>query len=201
MKKIILASGLVVLGLTLNSCFSAGGESKSLIDDIMKEAEVKYTVQKINDLYAMKIPDFMTATTSLQEDASLQFNNPFKEKYITVLDETKEDVEAFSSDYGVYDDSKSALQNYSDMRLQYLEESGITIKNQTALKSSMINGRKAMSTVIDATVPGIVEDITYYFTYIEGAEHFYMISAWTLFSRKDAFTEEVKTMAESFKEL
>ncbi len=203
MKKITLVLGLLLTGLTLNSCFSSNGDAKSLLDDLKEEMkeEVKYDVKKINGLYAIKIPDFMTETTTLQPDASLQFNNPFKEKYITVLDETKEDVEAFQSDYGVGDDSKTALENYADMRLQYLTESGITVKDQTKLKSSMINGRKALSTQIDATVPGIVEDITYYFTYVEGTDHFYMISAWTLLSRKAEYTDEVKVMSESFKEL
>ena len=201
MRKITLAFGLLLTGLTLNSCFSSTGDSKSLLDEIKQELEVKYDVKKVNGLYSIEIPDFMTETTTLQPDASLQYNNPFKEKYITVLDETKEDVEAFISDYGVGDDTKSALENYSSMRLQYLAESGITVKNQTKLKSSMINGRKALSTTIDATVPGIVEDITYYFTYLEGTDHFYMISSWTLFSLKDTYTDEVKAMSESFKEL
>ena len=201
MRKITLAFGLLLTGLTLNSCFSSSGDSKSLLDEIKQELEVKYDVKKVNGLYSIEIPDFMTETTTLQPDASLQYNNPIKEKYITVLDETKEDVEAFISDYGVGDDTKSALENYSSMRLQYLAESGITVKNQTKLKSSMINGRKALSTTIDATVPGIVEDITYYFTYLEGTDHFYMISSWTLFSLKDTYTDEVKAMSESFKEL
>jgi hypothetical protein len=201
MRKITLAFGLLLTGLALNSCSSSTGDAKSLLEELAEEVKVKYIVKKVNGLYSVDIPDFMTETTTLQPDASLQYNNPFKEKYITVLDETKEDVEAFISDYGVGDDTKSALENYSSMRLQYLAESGITVKNQTKLKSSMINGRKALSTTIDATVPGIVEDITYYFTYIEGSDHFYMISAWTLFSLKDTYSEEVKVMSDSFKEL
>lgn len=198
MKKIALVFALLIAVVALNASFTSTevGKLKS------KEAsDVKYKVKKINGLYSMKIPDFMTETTELQPDASLQYNNLFKEKYITVLDESKEDVEAFQRDYGVGDDLMSALGNYTDMRLQYLMESGIGIKDQTKLKASMINGHKALSTMIDATVPGIDEDITYYFTYVEGTDHFYMISAWTLLSRKDTYTAEVKVMAESFKEL
>ena len=198
MKKIALVFALLIAVVALNASFTSTevGKLKS------KEAsDVNYKVKKINGLYSIKIPDFMTETSSLQPDASLQYNNPFKEKYITVLDESKDDVEAFRSDYGVSDDSKSDLENYADMRLQYLTESGIEIKDQTKLKASVINGHKALSTMIDATVPGIDEDITYYFTYVEGADHFYMISAWTLLSRKDTYTAEVKVMAESFQEL
>lgn len=201
MKKITLAFGLLLAGLTLNSCFSSSGDAKSLLEQLEKAAEVKYNVQKIDGLYSMKIPDFMTESTVLQPDASLQFNNLYKEKYIIVLNEPKDEIKAFSSDYGVYDDKKTDLENYAAMRVNLLKESGITIHSEPKLKGSMINGRKALSTTFSASMPALPEDIAYYFTYIEGADHFYMIMSWTLFSRKDAYTEEVKVMAESFKEL
>lgn len=198
MKKIIYIFGLLTLSLTLNSCFSTSGESTL---DKLVGPSVEYDVVKIEDLYSMKIPTFMTVTDQLQEDASLQYNNPFKGKYITVLDEEREEILSFMKDYGVYDESKSQLENYVDTRLNYLAESGIEVSNQTELKSEMINGRKAYSTVIDANVPDVAQDITYFFTYLEGKDHFYMISSWTLFNRKDSYTEEVGTMVKSFKEL
>lgn len=200
MKKIIYILGLLALPLSFTSCFSTSGEG-SFGELIATKAEVKYNVVKINDLYSMKIPDFMTVTTQLQEDASLQYNNPFKEKYVTVLDEDREEIKTFMDDYGVYDESKSMLENYVDTRLSYLKESGISILKETDLKSEMINGRKAYSIEIDGSVPEISEDIAYFFTYVEGKDHFYMISSWTLLSRKDAYTEEVEEMAHSFKEL
>lgn len=198
MKKIIYSCGIVLLALSFNSCLSSG--SKDAIAELATP-KVEYNTVKIEGLYSMQVPAFMTVTTELQEDASLQYNNPFKEKYITVLDETKEEIMAFMSDYGVYDESKSELENYVDTRLSYLTESGIMIKNQTKLKSTTINGRKAYSTVIDASVPGISEDIAYFFTYIQGKGNFYMISAWTLLDRKSDYEEEVETMINSFKEI
>ncbi len=201
MKKNSHIFSFLLLSLMLNSCFSTSGEDAFDKIDKLVAPLVKYDVVKIEDLYSMKVPDFMTVTTKLQEDASLQYNNPFKEKYVTVLAENTAEVIAFMEGYGVYDVSKSKLDNYVSTRLNYLAESGITIKNQTKIKSKMINGRKAFSTVIDASVPGVAEDITYFFTYIEGKEHCYMISSWTLFDRKNAYTEEVETMTTSFKEL
>jgi hypothetical protein len=204
MKRIISVLSIVTISISMTSCFSGSSDNtRSSLEELIEAAKpsVEYDVVEIEGLYSMKIPKFMTVTTQLQEDASLQYNNPFKEKYITVLDEKEEEIMDFMTDYGVYDDSKSKLENYVDTRLSYLKESGVSIINQTDLKSEMINGRKAYSTVIDGTVPGIPEDITYFFTYVEGKEHYYMISAWTLMSRKDDYTEEVKEMSGSFKEL
>ncbi|MFK7785848.1 MAG: hypothetical protein AB8B56_12065 [Crocinitomicaceae bacterium] len=201
MKKIIYAFSILTISVAMTSCFSGtADDTRSSLEELIKPS-VEYVVVDIEGLYSMKVPKFMTVTDQLQEDASLQYNNPFKEKYVTVLDEEEGEITDFMTDYGVYDDSKSKLENYVDTRLSYLKESGVSIINQTDLKSEMINGRKAYSTVIDGTVPGIPEDITYYFTYVEGKEHYYMISAWTLLSRKDEYTEEVKEMASSFKEL
>ncbi|PIE87387.1 MAG: hypothetical protein CSA03_00485 [Bacteroidetes bacterium] len=200
MKKIIYTLGLLTLPFAFTACFSTSGES-SLDKIIASKPSVKYNVIKINDLYSMKVPDFMTVTKELQEDASLQYNNPFKEKYVTVLEEERDEIKTFMNDYGVYDDSKTMLENYVDTRLSYLKESGISVIEETDLKSEMINGRKAYSIEVDASVPGIPEDIAYFFTYIEGQDHFYMISAWTLLSRKDAYSEEVEEMTHSFKEL
>ena len=202
MKKIIYIFGFLTITLTLNSCFSSSsGESTLDKLDALVAPSVEYDIVKIEDLYSMKVPKFMTVTNQLQEDASLQYNNPFKEKYVTVLGEEREEIMAFMQDYGVYDDSKSKLENYVDTRLGYLTESGISVINQTDLKSETINGRKAYSTAIDATVPDISEDISYFFTYVEGKDHFYMISSWTLLNRKDDYIDEVKEMTSSFKEL
>jgi len=205
MKKTIYVFSFLSIGLAMTSCFSSStaDEAKSSLEELKELAKpsVEYEAVEIEGLYSMKVPEFMTVTTQLQEDASLQYNNPYKEKYVTVLDESDEEITAFMTDYGVYDESKSKLENYVDVRLNYLTESGISVISQTDMKSEMINGRKALSTIIDASVPGIPEDITYYFTYVEGKEHYYMISAWTLLSRKDDYTDEVKEMTSSFKEL
>jgi hypothetical protein len=201
MKKIVYVFSVLTIRVAVTSCFSGSADdTRSSLEELIKPS-VEYDVVEIEGLYSMKVPKFMTVTTQLQEDASLQYNNPFKEKYVTVLDEKNDEIMVFMTDYGVYDDSKSKLENYVDTRLSYLTESGISVINQTDLKSEMINGRKAYSTMIDATVSDIAQDITYYFTYVEGRENYYMISAWTLMDRKDSYTDEVKEMASSFKEL
>ena len=200
MKKISYISFLLLLSLVVSSCFSTSGEN-SLDEVIAPSINVDFDVVKIENLYSMKVPNFMTVTDKLQEGASLQYDNPFKEKYVTVLHEEKDDVMAFMKDYGVYDEKKSALENYADTRLKYLKESGITIIDQSGLTSEKINGRSAYSTNVDAKAPGMSDDTAQFFTYVEGEEHFYTISAWTILSRKDGYVDEVTEMTRSFKEL
>lgn len=201
MKKITYIFCVLLMSVALTSCYSgAEDDTRSSIEELIKP-EVEYNVVEIDELYSMKVPKFMTVTTQLQDDASLQYNNPFKEKYVTVMDEREDEVMIFMTDYGVYDDTKSQLENYVNTRMNYFKESGVSIISQTDLKKEMINGRKAYSVTFDASIPDITENITYYFTYVEGKEYYYMITAWTRMDRKDSYTDEVKEMIKSFKEL
>ena len=201
MKKVIYIFSIITISTALTSCFSGtADDTRSSLEELIKPT-VEYDAVEIDGLYSMKIPQFMTVTNQLQEDASLQYNNIFKEKYVIVLDEDSEEITQFMMDSGVYDESKSKLENYADTRLNFFMESGISVISKTDLKSEMINGRKAYSIKIDASVPDIAEDIAYYYTYVEGKEHYYMIMSWTILDRKGSYTDEVKKMVSSFKEL
>lgn len=201
MKGFIYIFSLLIF--FLNSCSPATGNG--VFDERDKVVpptppKVEYNVVKVEDMYSMKVPAFMTVTTEIESDARLQYVNLFKEKYVVVVDEEIDEIIDLMKDFGVYDESKSKLDNYVATTLHYFSESGSLIKNQTALKRETINGCKAISIVIDADEPSVDEDITHYFTYVEGKSHFYTISSWTLFERKAAFTDEVETMKKSFKE-
>ena len=39
--------------------------------------------------YALQLPSYLSKTNDLNEDASLQYQNPFRELYIIVIDESK----------------------------------------------------------------------------------------------------------------
>lgn len=142
----------------------------------------------------------MTMTTILQEGASLQYSNPFKEKYVTVLNENKVEMVALMKSDRVLDASKSNLENYVDMRLEFLADSGISISGRTIPNKKKINGLDAYSTVVEVSSAEISEGIAYFFTCIEGERHFYTIKSWTLSDRKDAYADEVEEMINSFKE-
>lgn len=200
MKKISYFSFILLFSLSVSACFSTSGEN-SLDELLAPSINVDFDVVKVENLYSMEVPDFMTVTDKLQDGASLQYDNPFKEKYVTVLHEEKSDVMAFMKDYDVYDDKKSALENYADTRLKYLKESGITIIDQSGLTSEKINGSSAYSINVDAKAPGMSDDTAQFFTYVEGKDHFYTISAWTILSRKEGYVDEVAKMTRSFQEL
>lgn len=198
MKNSINLLSLIWFCLILSSCNSPTEEGA--IDKENAKSKIEYNVVEIEGLYSIKIPKFMTVTASLQHRASLQYNNPFKEKYITVLDEKKDEITSSMHDDGSFYAAKSKLENFVELRLGVFAESGISISDQTELKSKKIDGCQAYSTTVEGSFPNR-EGVVYYFTFIEGDEKFYELKSWTLVERKDAYVEEVATMVNSFREL
>lgn len=197
MKNTRYCIGFIVICSILSSCVSNTKESSI---DRISVPEIEFNTVDVNGLYAMKIPKFMTVTTTLQEGASLQYNNPFKGKYVTILDENKSELRTLMKTDGVMDASQSNLENYVDMRLVILKDSGISISSQTIPRKKKINGLEAYSIVVEGTSPEISERVAYFFTFLEGEKHFYTIKSWTLLDRKVAYAYEVEEMINSFKE-
>jgi hypothetical protein len=81
MQPPIIKVLLFVLAL-LTSCGLKFNEEKSA-------AEVELQQITGGD-YSLGIPTYMTKATTLNDEASLQFQNLFKETYVIVIDENKE---------------------------------------------------------------------------------------------------------------
>ncbi|MBN4072921.1 hypothetical protein JYT74_02655 [Crocinitomix catalasitica] len=171
---------------------STSGEELSLADD--------FDEIEINNQYKMHIPDYMEQAYTLNEEASLQYQNIVKETYCIIIDEPKDEfVEVFEL-MGDYDNSKSVIDNYSGVQVGFLTE-GIDVSVQTDPKSKKINGLAAVIVEIEGMAQGVLYEIFYYLTFIEGADDLYMIMAWTLQESKDEYKATFAKMVESFEEL
>ncbi len=186
---LFMLASIFVLG-ACSQIMNTGKEELSLEKDFSRI--------KIMDEYSMMIPNYMKKTTALNDDASLQFQNIYKETYVIVIDEPKtEFVETFQM-LGEYNDTLSVVKNYRDIQLSYMKE-GLSVINESTPVSSDINGLFAEQVMIQAGVPDIIYDIAYFFTFIEGDDKLYMIMAWTLDSSRDKYEDTFAKMAGSFK--
>jgi hypothetical protein len=190
MKSRLSAICIIVLSFTLSSCFlPTGKESKTKGDSELLDV-------KINNEYSMGVPTYMTKTTSLHEEAGLQFQNVFKEAYVIVIDEDKENFIKTFKDLGTYDSTLSVLSNYADIQVQSTS-SRMNVTGKNELSTLKFNDLNASAIELDATVEGVSVPITYFLTFIEGNKKMYMVMAWTLKDNKDkqrgSFTDMVKT--------
>lgn len=174
--------------------FSCGNSVENLsLEDDFKEISV-------NNTYSMKLAKYMKKWTGedQNEDASLQYMNLFKETYLMVIDEDKETFVSTFKAIDDYDESLTLLENYKNIQLESLEE-GAQKLGVTEPKKFKIQDLDALSVELDAKVPDIYYDITYFLTFIEGKENIYMIMAWTLKDDKDKYRDTFEKSANSFR--
>lgn len=204
MKKTfgILASlGLSII-FALVSCSStvSNDDTQDFLEKLKSASETRFDTKKVNNLYSIDIPDFMVSTSDLNDEASLQYNNLYKEKYIIVLDEDKDTLIADLKNFELYDDNQTLIDMFSEAKESFIIDEASVI-GEVSRKSTKINGMAATITEFDSNVAGIPEAVTYYLAFVEGEDHLYTIMAWTLTSRKADFKDEAMKMIESFREL
>lgn len=193
MKKLTLPLALLFVIVIANSCVNPFNKSKDI--DLK---DIKFTTVKIDTNYVLSIPDFMTATTELNEEASLQYMDAKSEAYVIVIDEPKEDfVNAFVST-GQYNDSVSLVENYTQIQLSLIKErmTESMVNNQKPVK---INGLDANQVTFTGRLAEVKFEIAYHFTFIEGPKNMYMIMAWTLKDYEQKYKPMYEKMASSFR--
>lgn len=170
MKKIFVLGFLSVLFASCNS-------------------KTEFQTVKIKNRYSLELPDYMGEAKNLNTEASLQYQNTFRELYAIVLDEPKTDFP---------NPGEVNLENFADIVRGNLDS---TLKNPTfsATRDTVINGLKAKLFSLSDGSEGV--NIYYQFAYIESKNHFYQILTWTLENRKDQFTKDMDKIIASFKEL
>lgn len=195
MKKGLKIILLALVGQLSVSCLNLNNDKEEKLS-----LDSDFETVEINDKYSMRIPNYMKKADNLNMDASLQYQNIYKETYIIVIDENKEEFISVFKDIGEYSDSLSPLKNYKDAQLQFIGES-INIGSMSEDKAIKINRLDAEKVIIDGTVEGVDYDISYFLTFIEGKETFYMIMAWTLQDKKNKYRPTFEASVKSFREL
>ena len=155
-----------------------------------------FELVRINNEYSMELPSFMDESSNLNDDASLQYQNIFKEIYVIVIDENKEEFKEVFLDLEQYDTSVSMVENYKNIQLSYLEEA-VTVNSVSELESSIINGLPFEIVEVDAVSEGI--EVAYNIAYVDGDEKVYMIMTWTEKSRNEKNKDLFQKIIKSFK--
>lgn len=184
---------LIPIVLALASCL----DSKQKKRDSSLDMDAFHTVT-VKGNYSVDIPRFMTTTTGLNEEASLQYQSLLNEAYLLIIDEPKSGFKQVYEDLAQYDKNLSLLENYRQARLQILSRT-TKVNSKTNPKPFKINNLNSIYQEVDATLRNVDNEISYFITFVEGNDHVYMIMAWTLNSKKQEHKKTFKTIAESFK--
>ena len=152
----------------------------------------------VENKYSISIPSFLIKTNTLNEDASLQYLNAWKEFYVIVIDELKSEMLKALVDNDLTDEYSNDLKGYSDLILDNFELS-ISISHKSDIVDTFINNMPARLLTINGQAEGI--DIFYSLAFIQGHERYYQIMTWTLSSKEHDYKDKMNKILYSFKEL
>ncbi|MFC4740303.1 hypothetical protein ACFO3U_09895 [Flavobacterium ponti] len=152
----------------------------------------------VNNKYTLDVFSNMSKTKELNDEASLQYQNIFKELYVIVIDESAEQFENVIIDNGLQELYQPDLDGYTSLIVDGFEsEEGVGDISEA--KDTIINGLEAK--VFD--LEGKVEeyDVYYKLAFLKSQKSYYQIMTWTLLDKKEDFEEKMDKMIYSFKEI
>ncbi len=201
MKKGLFIIFAVSLGAVISACSSSVSGGEDLLEMLEeREKKVKYESVDVAGLYSMEIPDYMTSTTELNDQASLQYkhlNLPIEE-YIIVINESKDEFVDLLNLLDIYDEDMSVVENFAAQQSALLSE-GLTVIEKKDIEK--INGELPMCGMeLDAKLAGVPTPIAYYYGFVEGEENLYTVMTWTLLSNKEKYAKKAMRMIKSLKE-
>lgn len=160
------------------------------------QQETTYNRQDVDSLYAIQTAHYMEKTNELNENASLQFQDTYREIYLIVLHEEK----------GL---EELTLEEYYKFTKDKLEENGLQNLKFSEPKTMQIDSNKVMQAEFTGTFS--FEDkeeketkeigVFYLFQVIESPTYFYQIYAWTKMEQREKYEKDMQKMLDSFEEI
>jgi hypothetical protein len=152
---------------------------------------------KVDGRYAIDLPSFLTETTDLNAEASLQYQNTFKEFYVIVIDEPKTELIKALDINSMYDRYTADLKGYSELVTDGMDSS-IATDSLPAFEETTINGSKARLLSFEGLSSGY--KVYWKLAFIEGNNRYYQVMTWTLAESRTKYEDEMLAIINSFKE-
>jgi len=189
--------------LIFSSC--NGMFKKGAADSLQVQKDKEKMMQEENNLitvdsggYSMMIPKHLKLATDLNDDASLQYQDIYKELYVIVIDESKTEFIKTFSDLGEYDEKLTPEKNYRIVQTKMMAEK-MTVTDGPNVKKLDLHGLDAEVSNFTGKVEGIQSEIFYKLAFVEGTKKMYMIMTWTLAEDRNKNEAEMDDMISSFK--
>ncbi|NHN27242.1 hypothetical protein FIA58_016285 [Flavobacterium jejuense] len=158
--------------------------------------ETSEELQTINvSNYSIQLPSYLSESKELNDEASLQYQNIFKELYIIVIHENKGELENALTENGIDEIYSNDFDGYVDLLSTGLA-SNIEMKNKIE-KDTVINSLETRVMKFE----GKVEDFNVFYevAYVNGIDNYYQIMTWTLLKKKSDYEDIMDKMIHSFK--
>lgn len=191
MKKRIII--VFTIFFSIFSCKKIIDSASTFGNENLTKEDLK--IVNVNENYSIAVPEYMSEMKDLNEEASFEYANVFKETYTIVIDESKQEFIDTFKELEIYNDSLTLLNNYSKFQLESFKESLEEVKlRKLDLK---IRNLASNQYVFSGKTKGIY--IKYLLGFVEGEENMYMIMSWTLKERYEKYKNTFHLIQSSFK--
>ncbi len=190
-KRTILFTGLMLLFFSCD-IINNNDKTEKLSDDAFKEVN-------INNEYSILLPKYLKKTANLNENASLQYQNIFRETYVIVIDAPKEEYITLFKELELYDEGLTPFENYVKFQNEHFSNSIEELIYDSGFSDNKINNLPAKFRELQAKVSGIDSEISYWNTHLESDVKMYTIMCWTLSERQKKYDDTFTKVINSFK--
>jgi hypothetical protein len=180
--KSITFLGIIAILTSLNSCKN---------DEDLQEV-------RIDNRYTILIPSYLTQVSDLNEDASLQYMDAFREYYVIVIDEDKDEFHAAIAEPMFENLYTKDIDGYANLLITNFE-SNVEVKTKTKTTATKINGMPARLVNMNASFDGV--DVFCSLSYLEGKRRYYQVFSWTLQGNENKYKESLNAIAKTLKEI
>jgi hypothetical protein len=166
----------------------------SLLTSCKKETQ---TVD-IEGRYTIELPVTLTKTNSINEEASLQYQDNFNDLYTIVIDEPKATFTKALKQNSLESRYENNLEGYSKLITDGLDSS-LSIKEFPDFEETTINGLKARMLSFEGVSAG--NKVYWKLAFIEGSNTYYQVMVWTAADKRKKSEKEMAAIIHSFKEM
>lgn len=153
----------------------------------------------IDNKYKLTLPGDLTSTTRLNDDASFQYYNGFKELYIMVIEDAFDEVYTSITDLELEGEYPFNFEGFCMLACSGDENVFAGVSDREKLEKTTINGLDARTFDNVRTLNGI--EVYYKMALVQGKETYYQIITWTLPERSEKYGTVMEDMINSFTEI
>lgn len=156
----------------------------------------KQTV-KIKGKYSLELSQAFKKASTLNKDASLQYQDIARDLYVIVIDEPKAELKNVLEENGLSEIYSDNLDGYSRIIMEGMNPK-LTLDSIPPLKDTAIDNLKAKETSFEGESEGI--KIYWKFAFVEGKNTYYQIMVWTSAANRARLEKEMQQIVKSFRE-
>jgi hypothetical protein len=208
----LLRSAAILFALAISSC--SPDPEKTAADSAAANSSVKDTVAAIAkqdsagasvimnavsaNEYSIEIPSHLSRATTLNQEASLQYQDAVNGLFVIVMDDLKPGIKATMKQLGIYDEKAGIAHNYREANMRMLV-SNIRLVSTPTIRRDTLN--KLDAEVVEFT--GIANptdgEIFYKIAFVEGNLSMHTIMCWTPVKNRQVYNAEMEQIINSFR--